>query len=166
MADDEPRLSHVGTDGSAQMVDVSGKDVSVREAIAKGSVRMSPEARRAVRTAQTSKGNVAETARLAGILAAKKTGELIPLCHPLAIDLVEVIVEDVEDGLEIQARVRSTGRTGACHGFLPVTMASLCRAVMSIMGRRAGGLYFQVLEQARLCSGPAPGIPWKDLTAV
>lgn len=122
----KPELSHIGRDGSARMVDVSGKTETVREAIAAGEVRIAPEALQLVRDKKTAKGNVEETARLAGVLAAKKTSELIPLCHPLAIDHVDIDIKDVGDGLAIEARVRSRGRTGVeMEALTAVSVAAL-----------------------------------------
>ncbi len=106
------KLSHVASDGSARMVDVAAKAETAREATAKGRVRMSGEALELVRREATAKGNVIETARIAAIMAAKRTSDLIPLCHPLGIDHVDVSIGLTDDGLEIQATVRSRGRTG------------------------------------------------------
>src|SRR3990172_7320922 len=80
---EKARLSHVGRDGSARMVDVSHKPETHREAVARGSIRISREAMKLVREGRSKKGNVVETARLAGILAAKRASDIIPLCHPL-----------------------------------------------------------------------------------
>ena len=120
------KLSHVAPDGSARMVDVGDKADTDREAIAAGEVRIAPEALKLVREGKTAKGNVTETARLAGIQAAKKTSELIPLCHPLAIDHIDVDIKDVEGGLAIEARVRSRGRTGVeMEALTAVSVAAL-----------------------------------------
>ncbi len=122
----QPELSHIAQDGSARMVDVGDKADTEREAIAAGEVRIAPDALKLVRSGKTAKGNVAETARLAGILAAKKTSELIPLCHPLAIDHIDVDIKDVENGLAIEARVRSRGRTGVeMEALTAVSVAAL-----------------------------------------
>lgn len=106
-------LSHVGRDGTARMVDVSEKPVTPREAIARGRIRVAPAAMRLVRAGRTEKGGVVETARLAGILAAKRTAEAIPLCHPLPLTHVDVDLVPRADGFEIEARVRTDARTGA-----------------------------------------------------
>ena len=107
-------LSHVGPDGAARMVDVSGKPVTNRVAIAEGGVRMSREAFDLVRTSSLAKGDVLGVARLAGIQAAKRTGELIPLCHPLPLEQVEVEPELDESlpGVRVKATVRIEGKTG------------------------------------------------------
>lgn len=120
------RLSHVDRDGSARMVDVGAKDVTEREAVAAGSVRVSKEAMRLVEEGRTAKGNVVETARLAGIMAAKRTSELIPLCHPLPLDHVDVSVETTPSGFDIEARVRIRGRTGVeMEALTAVSVAAL-----------------------------------------
>jgi cyclic pyranopterin phosphate synthase len=95
------------------MVDVSGKDVTAREAVARGRIEISPAAMRLVRTGGLKKGGVTEVARLAGIMAAKRTAEAIPLCHPLPLTHVDVTLEARRDGFEIEARVRTDARTGA-----------------------------------------------------
>lgn len=121
-----PVLSHVGPDGSARMVDVGDKADTDREAVAAGEVRIAPEALELVRDGKTAKGNVVETARLAAILAAKKTAELIPLCHPLAINHIDVEIHVTDTGLSIEARVRSRGPTGVeMEALTAVSVAAL-----------------------------------------
>jgi len=107
-------LSHLDAEGRARMVDVGGKPVSVRTATAEGRVRMSREAFDLVAAQAIKKGDVLSVAEVAGIMAGKRTGELIPLCHPLPLDLIEVrAVLDAElPGVRITARVRCEGRTG------------------------------------------------------
>lgn len=122
----ERKLSHVSPEGAARMVDVSGKRGSHREAVAAGSVRVSPEALEVVRGGRSAKGDVIETARLAGILAAKRTSELVPLCHPLLLDHVDVSIVDSETGFEIEARVSARGPTGVeMEALTAVSMAAL-----------------------------------------
>ena len=106
------RLTHIDEQGAARMVDVSGKTSTVREAKAVGRIVMSDEARTAIRDGHAKKGDVLATARIAGIMAAKRTSDLIPLCHPLALAKVEVEVEGTTDGYEVCATVRNTGQTG------------------------------------------------------
>ncbi len=106
-------LSHLGADGRARMVDVSAKPVSVREAVARGRIRIAPMALRLARSGRLAKGGIVEVARLAGILAAKRTAEAIPLCHPLALTHVDVDLRARRDGFEIEARVRTEAKTGA-----------------------------------------------------
>jgi cyclic pyranopterin monophosphate synthase len=107
-------LSHVAADGSARMVDVSAKPESQRTARARGSIRMNREALEAIRSHQIAKGDVLSVARLAGIMAAKRTAELIPLCHPLLLEDVQVdlTIDDSLPGVVAGSAVRSTGRTG------------------------------------------------------
>jgi cyclic pyranopterin phosphate synthase len=94
------------------MVDVSDKAVTEREAVARGRIRIAPAAMRLARGGRLKKGSVSEVARLAGILAAKRTADVIPLCHPLALSHVDVALVPRRDGFEIEARVRTTSRTG------------------------------------------------------
>jgi cyclic pyranopterin phosphate synthase len=107
-------LSHLGPDGAARMIDVGGKDVTRREATAEGRVRMSAEAFVLVRSNQVAKGDVLAVARLAGIQGAKRTAELIPLCHPLALDRVDVTLtlDEALPGVRVVATVATEGRTG------------------------------------------------------
>ncbi|KLE35464.1 molybdenum cofactor biosynthesis protein MoaC [Aurantiacibacter luteus] len=94
------------------MVDVGGKAETARSATASGRIRMAPATLAAVRDGSGPKGDVLAAARIAGIMAAKKTGELIPLCHPLALDSVSVGFAFLDDGIEVIARASLTGRTG------------------------------------------------------
>ncbi|MCW3047969.1 MAG: moaC [Solirubrobacterales bacterium] len=107
-------LTHLDGEGNARMVDVGGKPVTSRRAVARAVVRMAPETAAAVAAGDAPKGDVLGTARIAGIQAAKRTGELIPLCHPLALDHVDVDARvDVEAGtVTLTAEVRVTARTG------------------------------------------------------
>jgi cyclic pyranopterin phosphate synthase len=107
------RLTHVDDEGSARMVDVSAKAITSREAKARGRITISPAAMRLVRAGALAKGGVVEVARLAGILAAKRTAEAIPLCHPLPLAHVDVDLHARRDGFVIEARVRTEARTGA-----------------------------------------------------
>jgi len=95
------------------MVDVSAKEVTDREAVARGRIRISAAAMRLVRAGRLRKGGVTEVARLAGVLAAKRTAEAIPLCHPLPLTHVDVDLVPRRDGFVIEARVRTAARTGA-----------------------------------------------------
>jgi cyclic pyranopterin phosphate synthase len=119
-------LTHVDAEGRVRMVDVSDKPATAREAVAAGRVRMSPDALRQIRTAALAKGNAIETARLAGIMAAKQTAALIPLCHPLPISHADVRLDAVEDGYAIEARVRTTAATGVeMEALTAVAVAAL-----------------------------------------
>jgi len=106
------RLTHLDALGNARMVDVGGKRETARSATASGRIAMSAEALAAIRQGDAPKGDVLAAARIAGIMAAKKTAELIPLCHPLALDAVTLDFAFVEDGVEATAKASLTGRTG------------------------------------------------------
>ena len=106
------KLTHIDETGRARMVDVSDKAVTTREAVAEGFVRMSPETLALAVSGEGRKGDVRAVAEIAGVMAAKRTSDLIPMCHPLAISKVEVRVEPVEGGLVVTARVKTTGQTG------------------------------------------------------
>ena len=120
------KLTHVGADGAARMVDVSGKPMTTREAVARGRIRMSAEALALATSGENKKGDPLQTARLAGIMAAKRTSELIPLCHPLQLSFVDVMLLPAEDGFEIESRVRTTGPTGVeMEALTAVSVAAL-----------------------------------------
>ena len=103
-------LSHVDEGGAVRMVDVGGKPISRRRAVARASVRMAPETALLLR--ELPKGDALVTAQLAGVMAAKRTSDLIPLCHPLPLSLVDVTVEVAGDGVEILAVAETTAQTG------------------------------------------------------
>lgn len=105
-------LTHLDETGAARMVDVGGKTASVRSATAEGVIRMAPATLAAVRDGSGPKGDVLAAARIAGIMAAKKTGELIPLCHPLALDTASVDFAFEENVIRVTARAALTGKTG------------------------------------------------------
>ena len=108
------------------MVDVGEKEVTRRDAVAEGFVRMSPEALAAVVERRARKGDVLTIAQVAGIAAAKRTGDLIPLCHPLGLDGVDVTLVPIEDGLRIEASARCTGKTGVeMEALTAVAIAAL-----------------------------------------
>ena len=108
------RLSHVGPAGEARMVDVSGKPVTLRTARAAGRIRMAPATLEAIRANTLEKGDVLGVARVAGVMAAKRTAELVPLCHPLPLDDVQVTLtpDPGLPGIQVEAIARCTGRTG------------------------------------------------------
>jgi cyclic pyranopterin phosphate synthase len=106
------KLTHVDDSGAARMVDVSGKDVTAREAVAAGRVLVSAEVVALLRGDGVPKGDALAVARLAGIMGAKQTPSLIPLCHPLALSSVTVDLEVADDAVEVVATVRTTDRTG------------------------------------------------------
>src|SRR5258706_2617517 len=120
------RLSHVDARGRVMMVDVGEKSVTDREAIAVGSIRMSREAIRQIRTGAVKKGDPLQAARLAGIMAAKQTSSLIPLCHPLPLSSVHIELTPVARGYTIEARVRTRAQTGVeMEALTAVAVAAL-----------------------------------------
>jgi len=120
------RLTHIGADGQARMVDVGDKPITAREAVARGRVRMSAAARRLVRAGALKKGDAVQTARLAGIMAAKRTSTLIPLCHPLPLAGVDVTIVAARDGYNIESRVRTVAQTGVeMEALTAVSVAAL-----------------------------------------
>jgi cyclic pyranopterin phosphate synthase len=133
----EKKLSHIDDRGRASMVDVSGKAATEREAVAAGCIKMHPETLKLISENRVAKGNVLETARLAGIMAAKKTSGLIPLCHPLNITSVSIDFETSEEDsrIEIRGTARCTGQTGVeMEALTAVSVAALtiydmCKAV-------------------------------------
>ena len=106
------KLTHIDGDGAAHMVDVSGKNDKVREAHAEGRIAMKLELLEAIKANSMKKGDVLATARIAGIMAAKKTSDLIPLCHPLALSKVAVDFTFLDDGIKVSSMARLTGKTG------------------------------------------------------
>ena len=119
-------LSHVDASGAVKMVDVGGKPVVERTAVAEGTVTVSAAARRLVRQGATKKGHPLEIARIAGIQAAKRTADLIPLCHPLALSFIDVQVKEVRVGYRLTATVRLAGKTGVeMEALTAVSVAAL-----------------------------------------
>ena len=131
------RLTHVDDKGKARMVDVSEKNITLREAVASGAIFMKPETFRMVMNAEIAKGDVLGVAKIAGIMAAKKTSELIPLCHPLDITHVDIQfhLRGKQGSITIEAAVKTLHRTGAeMEALVAVTTAALtiydmCKAV-------------------------------------
>lgn len=107
-----PRLTHVDLDGRLRMVDVGAKAVTEREAVASGHVTLGAATRRAVRDGRLAKGDPLQAARLAGIMAAKRTSDIIPLCHPLVLTGIDVDLTHTRRGIAIRAAVRTQGQTG------------------------------------------------------
>ena len=129
------KLTHADDEGRAVMVDVADKQVTRRVATATGRVTMRKETAAAIAAQRTPKGDPLETARLAGIMAAKRTADLIPLCHPLTLEHVEVEIELVEDGVEIMSSITVTAKTGAEMEALTavavagLTVYDMCKAL-------------------------------------
>lgn len=132
-----PQFTHLDEKGKSRMVDVTGKSVTSREAVARGKVLMKPETARAIEAQTIAKGDVFAVAKIAGVMAAKKTSDLIPLCHPLELTAVDVSFRtDARRGeIEIEAAVRTRGRTGvemealAAVSAAALTIYDMCKAV-------------------------------------
>ena len=128
-------LTHVDEKGAVRMVDVTGKPVTHREATAGGAIHMNPETVRLIAGGDMPKGNVLETARIAGIMAAKRTSDLIPMCHPIAVTGVEIAFEIEEARIAVRATVRVPDRTGvemealAAVSVALLTIYDMCKAV-------------------------------------
>jgi cyclic pyranopterin phosphate synthase len=140
------KLTHLDETGAARMVDVGGKPDTARSAIATGRIRMSAAALEAVREGSGRKGDVLAVARIAGIMAAKKTGELIPLCHPLALDAVSVDFAFEEGAVRATARASLTGRTGVEME----AMSATCLALLTIYDMAKALDKGMVIEDVRL----------------
>ena len=129
------RLTHLADDGSAQMVDVSAKEQSAREAVAAGKIRLRQETLDLIAQNQIGKGNVFATARIAGIQAAKQTSQLIPLCHNLNLSHVEIEIATSGSALEVKCTARTTAQTGVEMEALTgvaialLTIYDMCKAV-------------------------------------
>lgn len=119
------KLTHLDEQGKARMVDVGGKSATARVAIASGRIRMSPHALAAIRDGDVPKGDVLAAARIAGIMAAKKTGELIPLCHPLSLDSVALDFALEDDAVRATATASLTGKTGVEMEAMTATTIAL-----------------------------------------
>ncbi len=130
-------FTHLDEKGRARMVDVTEKDITLRQATARGMVRMSPEAFQRIMTGGIEKGDVLGVARIAGIMGAKQTAELIPMCHPLNITNVEINFQPIETEhrIEIEAQVRLQGKTGVemealtAVAIAALTIYDMCKAV-------------------------------------
>lgn len=144
-----PGLTHFDESGGSRMVDVSAKPVTRRHARASGLVRMQPATLALIRDRKLAKGDVFEVARLAGIMAAKRTGELIPLCHPLGLDAITVTLTPVEpDAVSIDATVTVMGRTGVeMEALTAVSIAALTVYDMCKAADRAMVIERVVLEE-------------------
>ena len=120
------RLTHLNSSGEANMVDVTGRNVTVREAVASAQVILSSQVVALLQDGSTPKGDVLSTARIAGIMAAKKTSELIPLCHPIAINKISIDLVITEMGVDIKSHVITSDRTGVeMEALTAVSVAGL-----------------------------------------
>jgi cyclic pyranopterin phosphate synthase len=133
------KLSHLAEDGSVRMVDVSGKPISKRVATAEAMITLRPEKIAKIDSNQVAKGNVLATARIAGIQAVKRTGELIPLCHPLPVHHAQVEFENRKEGIRIVCRVTTAAQTGVEMEALTgasvaaLTIYDMCKAIDKVM---------------------------------
>ncbi len=133
----ENKLTHFDQNGNAVMVDVTGKEITLREAVAAGSIRVSDEIMRMILEGSSAKGDVLSVARIAGIMASKKTGELIPLCHPLMLtkSTIDFTVEEDKNLIHVSCTVRLEGKTGVEMEALTgasvalLTIYDMCKAV-------------------------------------
>ena len=133
----ETQLSHVNESGRTRMVDVTAKDETLRVAVAKGRIAMLPETLRLLVSGEIAKGNVLTTAQIAGVMAAKRTHELIPMCHPLLLTGIDVTLtpDESANAVEIEATVRTTGKTGVemealtAVSIAGLTIYDMCKAV-------------------------------------
>jgi cyclic pyranopterin phosphate synthase len=131
------KLSHLDESGRPRMVDVTGKAATARVAVSKGFVRMQPATFKLIQSGGTAKGDVLSAAKLAGIMAAKKTPDLIPLCHPILIGSIDIdfTLDEKNSSVEITATVRSTGQTGVemealtAVAVTALTIYDMCKAV-------------------------------------
>lgn len=141
-------LTHIDSEGRARMVDVSDKPETDREAVAEGFVRLAPETLALALSGQAKKGDVRAVAEIAGVMGAKRTSDLIPLCHPLDISKAEVAVEAEDGRLKVTARVRTTGRTGVeMEALTAVSVA--CLTLYDMLKAADRGM---VIEDVRLVS--------------
>jgi cyclic pyranopterin phosphate synthase len=142
------KLTHIDETGRARMVDVSDKAATAREAVAEGFVRMKPRTRALALSGDGKKGDVRAVAEIAGVMAAKQTSSLIPMCHPLALSKVEVRVEPAKGGLAVTARVKTTGPTGVeMEALTAVSVA--CLTLYDMLKAAEKGM---VIEAVRLVS--------------
>ena len=132
-------LTHINEQGRARMVDVTQKDITFREAEAEGRIRVGPETLELIRTGGAPKGDVLAVAQVAGILAAKRTHELIPMCHPLRLTAVDVAFTLEEDAVHIRSKVKCKGETGVemealtAASAAALTIYDMCKAVQRDM---------------------------------
>lgn len=150
----ERELSHLDGSGKVKMVDVSGKPDTVRTAVARGRVKLSPETVRSIAAGEVAKGNVLTTAQLAGIMAAKKTGELIPLCHPLPLTHVDVrlAARPEEGAVEIEAEASCVGKTGVeMEALTAVAVAAL--TVYDMVKSREPGAKIEAVRLVKKSGG-------------
>jgi cyclic pyranopterin monophosphate synthase len=155
---DGPRLTHVDETGAARMVDVSAKEPTAREATATGRVLLSAEVVRLLRGEGVPKGDALGVARIAGIMAAKRTPDLVPLCHPLAISGVRVDLDVLDDAVAISATVRTTDRTGVEMEALTAVSVAALALVDMVKAVDKGAVISEVRVESK--TGGKSG-PWR-----
>jgi len=154
------KLTHIDAEGRARMVDVTGKPDTVREAVATGLVRMDAETRALALSGEARKGDVRATAEIAGVMAAKQTASLIPLCHPLALSKVEVSVTPHDEGLAVSARVKTTGPTGVeMEALTAVSVA--CLTIYDMLKAADKGMVIEAVRLEEKTGGKSGA--WKRL---
>lgn len=162
------RLSHLAHDGAARMVDVGAKAVTVRAAVAEGRVMMSAEAFALVRDATRAKGDVLAVAEVAGVMAAKRTSELIPLCHPVPLDAIRVVAEPVAEwpGVRVTATVGAEARTGVEMEALVAVSIACCTVYDMVKSADRGARItaVAVLEKSGGVRGDWRASDAKDIT--
>ena len=158
------KLTHIGDDGEARMVDVSDKDITDRTATARGTVLMAPETLKLIIDGTVKKGDVISVARLAGIMAAKRTSDLIPLCHPLALNKVDVdlVCDPARNAVDIEATCRVSGRTGVEMEALTAVSVSLL-TVYDMVKAVDRGMYIEGVRLVRKEGGQSG--TWTSETA-
>ena len=145
-------LTHIDETGRARMVDVSDKTVTTREAVAEGFIRMTPATLALALSGDGKKGDVRAVAEIAGVMAAKRTSDLIPMCHPLPITKAEVRVEPGEGGLAVTARVKTTGQTGVeMEALTAVSIA--CLTLYDMLKAAEKGMVIETVRLVRKTGG-------------
>ena len=145
-------LTHIDETGRARMVDVSDKAATVREAVAEGFLRMTPATLALALSGEGRKGDVRAVAEIAGVMAAKRTSDLIPMCHPLPITKAEVRVEPADGGLTVTARVKTTGQTGVeMEALTAVSIA--CLTLYDMLKAAEKGMVIEAVRLIRKTGG-------------
>lgn len=148
----DAKLTHIDEAGRPQMVDVTDKDITARTAIAEGFVRMTPETLALATGGTAKKGDVLTTATLAGIMGAKRTSDLIPLCHPLPLSKVNVVITPDENGLHVTAEVRTTGKTGVEMEAL-TAVSTACLTIYDMLKAAQKDMVIETVRLTRKTGG-------------
>jgi cyclic pyranopterin phosphate synthase len=148
----DPKLTHLDDAGRPQMVDVTDKQVTSRTAIAEGFVRMAPETLILATGGTAKKGDVITTSTLAGIMGAKKTADLIPLCHPLPLSKVNVVIEAREHGLHVTAEVKTSGKTGVEMEAL-TAVSTTCLTIYDMLKAAQKDMLIEYIRLTRKTGG-------------